>query len=106
MRALRLRHDDDDGREVAVPGGFIWEKIFCFWICSDARGIGRGSGSFCGVRDVLIVDEGGVYWRCHGVGLGEEDDDGDLLFNRETVRGPFPVGLSFVVGFSWVGFVG
>ena len=55
---------------------------------------------------MLIIDEGGVYWRCRGVGLGEEDDDGDLLFNRETVCGPFLVGLGYVVGFSWVGFVG
>jgi hypothetical protein len=48
---------------------------------------------------IPIVDEGGVHWRCSGVELGEEDDDDDLLFNRETVRGPFSVGLGCVVGF-------
>jgi hypothetical protein len=57
-------------------------------------------------RVILIADELVAYWRCRGVELGEEDDDGDLLFNRETVRGPFPVGLGYVVGFCWVGFVG
>jgi hypothetical protein len=49
-------------------------------------------------RVILIADELVAYWRCRGVELGEEDDDGDLLFNRETVRGPFPVGLGYVLG--------
>jgi hypothetical protein len=39
------------------------------------RSIERGSGTFCGVRDVLIVDEGGVYWRCRAVELGDDDDE-------------------------------
>jgi hypothetical protein len=76
---------------VAVSRGFLWAKIFCFWICSDARGIGSGSGSFCGVRGRLIDDEIVAYWLRPAVELGDDDDEAyslrTILDARETVFG-------------------
>jgi hypothetical protein len=77
--ARRLQHDDDDGREVAVSGRWSGEDLF-----APADRLGRkrpreGFWKLPRVRDVLIVDEDGVYWRCRGVELGEEDEDDGLL---------------------------
>ncbi|KAK1646212.1 hypothetical protein QYE76_064017 [Lolium multiflorum] len=74
--------DLPDGRK-AVGNKWIFKRKI------DTNG--SGSGSFCGVRDDLIVDENGVYWRCRAVELGDDDDEDisprTILDARETVFG-------------------
>jgi hypothetical protein len=59
----------------------------------------RGSETVCDVRGVLILHEDVAKLPRRVVARQEEDEGDGLLFNRETVRGPFSVGLGCVVGF-------
>jgi hypothetical protein len=71
---------------------------------TDVRTIGRSSGSFCGVRSILIGFEDMAEPPLCAVDAVEEDDALVLfLASDETVRGH---GLDWAVelGCCWVGF--
>jgi hypothetical protein len=77
--SLRPRHDDDDGREVAVSGSCGSAKIF-----SPVDRLGRETirAKFWNLLPrpgKLIDDEIDVYWRCRAVDAGEEEERNVLL---------------------------
>ncbi|KAK1668697.1 hypothetical protein QYE76_056856 [Lolium multiflorum] len=87
---------------VAPVDGFVFNSGDSEWmVARDRERLRRievaevnkewsGSGSFCGVRDDLIIDENGVYWRCRAVELGDDGEDISSRTNvdaRETLFG-------------------
>jgi hypothetical protein len=76
--ALWLRHDDGEGREVAVSGRWSGEDLF---FPADRLGRETIRAKFWNLLarpGKLIVDELDVYWRCRAVDAGEEEERGFL----------------------------
>ena len=93
---------------MAVSGEFIWAKIFCLWIGSDARDIGSGSGSFYASGTSLSSTRIVAYWHKLAVELGDDDDAvyslRTILDARETVFGRGLDCSWALMGCCWVGF--